>query len=123
MSFNGRYILNERGDPEPCEDLLEWAAWFETSMSARTVARDQVGPWFVSTVFLGLDFSWRPMEDPLTYQPVLWESAVFEAEEMSAMLRYTSREAAIEGHQEFVRACQEAEEEWRTYAEHRTDAK
>lgn len=39
-------------EPVPCEDVLEWAAWFETA--DRTVAYTEVGPFVVSTIFLAL---------------------------------------------------------------------
>lgn len=48
-----RYILTEdhRVVPEP--DLLTWARWFEDA--DRHVGQDWVGPYRISTVFLGLD--------------------------------------------------------------------
>jgi hypothetical protein len=103
MNFNGRYILDAHGDPQPCHDLIEWAMWFETSRDVRKVALDQIGPYTVSTIFLALDFSFVPMTDPLTYEPVLWETIVFAGDSPIAQRRYASREAAISGHQEFVR--------------------
>jgi hypothetical protein len=103
MNFNGRYILDERGEPMPCEDLIEWATWFETAEGNRRVAGDQVGPYFISTIFLGLDYdhSLRPMADPLTYRPLLWETMVFKDGPVEVR-RYRSREAALAGHKEFV---------------------
>lgn len=108
MNFNGRFILDEHGEPQPCEDLLTWGAWFETSGDARRVALDEVGPYRISTVFLGLDHSWTPMEDPLTYQPVLWETAIFAGDSMTAMRRYVSRADALRGHREFIKILQQA---------------
>lgn len=23
------YVLDENGEPSPCDDLMQWAAWFE----------------------------------------------------------------------------------------------
>lgn len=117
-NFNGRYILDKDGNVMPCVDLIEWAQWFETSIDQRRVARDQVGDYTVSTIFLGLDHGFglvRAWEtDPLHYQPVLWESIVFSIVGGACdMWRYRSREAALEGHaalmQEYQRiADQEA---------------
>lgn len=104
MDFNGRYILDEKDNPQPCEDLELWGRWFERSR--RQIALDYIGPWMISTVFLALDYSFssRPEDDPLLYQPMLWESMVFEVKgsdlESLTMRRYRSREAALVGHQE-----------------------
>lgn len=45
------YILDENGEPVPAA-LEQWAAWLETD--ERMVARDTVGRFLVSTVFLGM---------------------------------------------------------------------
>lgn len=54
MKTNDKYILGgEDGHtPVPVDDLLEWARWFETA--DRVVKQEKIGPYFVSTVFLGL---------------------------------------------------------------------
>ena len=52
----------------PCFDLMEWARWFETA--DRVVARTDVGPLRVSTVFLGMDHSWEG-------RPHLFETMIF----------------------------------------------
>jgi hypothetical protein len=62
-----RYILNAAGDPAPCEDLLEWARWYE-ERDNRRVALDEVNGVRVSTVFLGLDHGWG------RGAPALWET-------------------------------------------------
>ncbi len=48
------YILDDNGEPAPCADSLAWARWFEDP-KRRRVASAEVGPWTVSTVFLGID--------------------------------------------------------------------
>lgn len=94
------YILNERGEPEPCGDMMRWAIWFETD--ERRVVRKQTFmageppvEVTVSTVFLGIDHGWG------MGAPVLWETMVF-GPEGEFQLRYTSREAAINGHNQVV---------------------
>lgn len=67
--INGRYILNERGNPVKEPDLMKWAKWFEKS--ERHVGDETIGKSRVSTVFLGLDHSFG--DSP----PVLWETMVF----------------------------------------------
>lgn len=113
--MNGRYILNDDGEPVPCEDLFLWAAWMETGNRVlkqdyvegerRTVklsGREYQQSVGVSTVFLGLDHGFG--EGP----PVLWESMVFGTSLDGEQRRYTSRAAALEGHAELVALAREA---------------
>lgn len=91
-----RYILDAAGNPQPCEDLLEWGRWMETA--PRGVARDidegpDGGTIRVSTVFLGLDHSF------VGGPPVLWETLVFGGPLDGEMERYTSKADALRGHQ------------------------
>jgi hypothetical protein len=93
-----RYILDEHGQPQPCDDLLEWGRWFETSHAARIVSRDKdegLGGTevTVSTVFLALDHQFG------NGPPVLWETLVFGGPLDGEMDRYCSLEDAILGHQ------------------------
>lgn len=73
--MNDKYILNDRGEPVPCNDLMTWAKWFEGNSNQRIVKQDAVGKSKISTVFLGLDHVW-PLK-PFGHQPVLWETMVF----------------------------------------------
>lgn len=112
MKTNGKYILDEKGDVVECNDLLKWAEWFETSGERRKIAYDDVGDHYVSTVFLGLDYSFGGKK------PILFETMVFEKGESKTKLvtgdddklitynksldefsrRYSTREEAVEGH-------------------------
>jgi hypothetical protein len=66
-----RYIL-EGHEPKPCEDLMEWARWFEAAGEKRIVAQTEVGNDVkVSTVFLGLNHSWDGGP------PLLFETMIF----------------------------------------------
>jgi hypothetical protein len=101
----GKYILDVRGEPVPCDDVAAWAFWFETA--DRRVAQDMdegegAAGVRVSTVFLGLDhaFAGGP--------PILWESLVFGGALDGEQRRYTSRAAALEGHQELCRLVAQA---------------
>lgn len=76
-----RYILTDdhRVVPEP--DLLTWAHWFETA--DRHVTEAMVGPYRVSTVFLGLDHDFRPFafvfgECPSSPSPLVFETMIFD---------------------------------------------
>ncbi len=51
-----KYILNDANEPIPCEDVHVWGTWFER-FENRKVARTEIGPWEISTIFLGLNHS------------------------------------------------------------------
>lgn len=74
-----KYILNARGEPQQCDDILDWGAWYETA--SRRVAVSNIDDpesdvtYMVSTVFLGLDHC--HFRGP----PILWETMVFKGEE------------------------------------------
>ena len=66
-----KYILDNRGEPLLCHSLMDWANWFENA--DRVVARDRVGIFYISTIFLGIDYGFRGI-------PILWETMVFEGD-------------------------------------------
>ena len=90
--MSDKYILNEAGEPEACEDFVRWANWFE--LNERHVACDNIKGVRVSTVFLGINHNWS--EGP----PVLWETMIFGGEHDEYQRRYTSRADAEAGHNE-----------------------
>jgi hypothetical protein len=67
--MSDKYILEGR-NPIACDNLIEWAKWFETA--DRIVEKTNIGHLYVSTVFLGLDhrFGGRGM-------PILFETMIF----------------------------------------------
>jgi hypothetical protein len=52
------------------EELLEWGRWFQKA--DRIVKQEYIGPYFVSTVFLGTDYNFA-MQGP----PILFETMIF----------------------------------------------
>jgi hypothetical protein len=55
MKWRGRLQYKLIGKlPVPCDNVIEWALAFER-MEDRQVAKTEIGPLTVSTVFLGLD--------------------------------------------------------------------
>jgi hypothetical protein len=85
--------------PVPCRDMIEWARWMEKG--ERVVAQTQVGPLWISTVFLGLDHNHSGRGDPL-----LFETMIFgDAEERGEGDRYTTWDEAERGHARFVEEC------------------
>lgn len=116
------YILNEAGDVQAVDDVLTWALWFEKS-DKRVLRQDYLdnpfpptqeqipyllhrhpdleeaivkGDWrvMVSTVFLGLDHNWWKGD------PILWETMTFFGPLHEDQRRYSSKEAALAGHEE-----------------------
>lgn len=94
---HGRYILDARGEPVPCEDINEWGRWYGNIDNRRLAEDRDEAPGApdirISTVFLALDHQWG--DGP----PVLWETLVFGGPLDGEMDRYTSRAAALRGHQ------------------------
>ena len=107
----GTFVLDADGEPVPEYDIEKWAAWFDGANKQRRVADTRLESCRISTVFLGLDHSFMPILDPLSYRPLLWETMVFGGEHDGDMERYQSRELAEAGHAEFVSRCEQAERE------------
>jgi hypothetical protein len=92
------YMLNAAGEPIPASDALEWGLSFKSA--ARHVADERIGPYRISTVFLGIDHNFM-REGP----PVLWETMVFGVGYRDiALLRCSgAREQAEAMHQRMVK--------------------
>jgi len=88
--MSGRYILDGKS-PVPCDDLIEWARWFETA--ERHVAETQVGPVLVSTVFLGINHSFG--RGP----PLLFETMIFGMDDNDYQVRCSTWDEAENDHQ------------------------
>src|SRR5215831_12976163 len=98
MGYSSNYYILEGKTPVPISDFLEWGRWMADA--DRHVAKDYVGPIWVSTVFLGLDHSF------LVGMPILFETMIFtdrmEMEEL-AIRRYATWEQAEQGHKVALR--------------------
>lgn len=91
------YKLDEAGAPVPCENILEWAAWFAQNQETRVVVKTELSSGTtVSTVFLGIDHGFHGDE------PVLWETMMFGGDYDLACDRYRSRNDALVGHELWV---------------------
>jgi hypothetical protein len=78
--------------PVPCNSIEEWQSWF--LHTDRAVGRDNVGPLFVSTVFLGVDHNHSGRGDPM-----LFETMIFDGNEDSYQVRCSTwGQAEIEHH-------------------------
>ena len=81
-----KYILTEDHQVVPEPDLFVWARWFESA--DRHVAETLVGPYRVSTVFLGLDHDFGGvrglrlealgLEIQTSRPPLIFETMVFD---------------------------------------------
>lgn len=97
--MSDHYLLDPTtGDPVKVDDLLEWARYFERSNCQ--IALDVVGHRRVSTVFLGIDHNFTGG------QPLLFETLVFP--ECERCERYSTKGAAIVGHNRIVSELREA---------------
>lgn len=97
--MSDKYILDASGNPQRCDDAIQWAMSFE--QTDRQVADDIIGNVRVSTVFLGLDHRFSGDGDP-----ILWETMIFGGKQDGYQDRYTSKESAIEGHQKALNLVQ-----------------
>ena len=96
-----KYILDEQGEPVPCDDPLKWSEWFETAN--HRLAFDTLGyegsAVEVSTVFLGINHNFGT-EGP----PLLWETLVSGPGCDDGYLeRYSTEAEALRGHTKAVR--------------------
>lgn len=102
-----RYILDEKGEPVPCEDLMEWARWMEAN--DRTVWKTTLDDGrIVSTVFLGIDHAWPLDGDVAKHAPVLFETMIFPKDSFDEQYcdRYCTREEAKAGHVRAIMSVQ-----------------
>ena len=74
---------------------MRWATWFETA--DRHVRHSEQGDVRVSTVFLGLDHSFRDHGPPIVF-----ETMVFVGDEAVGQERYATWAEAEEGHARWV---------------------
>jgi hypothetical protein len=84
------FILNEKRQVVPCDDLDEWVEWMATSLEQRVVAKTHVGGYRVSTVFTG------------ERREALFETAILGAPRI--VERYSTWAAAEAGHARWLTA-------------------
>lgn len=102
--MNGYYILGPGHVILPCISLLQWAAWMEKS--DRHVARTEfdIGV-IVSTVFLGLDHSFRDNGPPILFETMVFSDAS-DFEDLQC-IRYATWEEAEAGHEQMCNKVRE----------------
>lgn len=91
------YILDEHDNPIAEPDMVLAARWFGNNPKRRIVTKTDVNEdCTLSTVFLGLDHSYRGGE------PILYESMWFGGPNNGDMRRYNTKKEAFEGHLEML---------------------
>lgn len=100
-NITGKYILDKKGRPVPEPDVEKWGRWFETAK--RHIGADTLRGYYVSTIFLGLDYNFSQKG-----KPILWETMVFykhtkRSSRYNIDRRFSSRLTAKRYHNSIVR--------------------
>jgi len=103
-----KYILNEKGKPVEEADLFKWAAWFENAREQRIVAKTQIGDLLVSTVFLGMDYSFEKSSVPILYETMVFVGSDISKEHPDGFNRYATWDEALAGHHEICKKVSES---------------
>jgi len=90
------YILDDAGDPIPCDDILTWGQWMQTH--PKHIGDTWVDDVRISTIFTGVDTGF--------HLPMLFETMLFLHEKPVDGRRYSTREEALAGHSRFVSAVE-----------------
>lgn len=103
-NITGTYWILEGKTPVPCSDSAEWERWFEKA--DRTVAKDKINGYLVSTIFLGKSHT-------LEAQPLLFQTLFFKPSWLSDetyVYCYATWEEALEGHKEIIKKLNSKQE-------------
>lgn len=101
------HYFDKAGNPISMRD---WARLIEyAGLDYKIVSRTEVGPYRVSTVWLGLDHGHLRWDQDADYQPIIFETMVFGRDEEGDpgwedfdMERYSTEEQALAGHRAMV---------------------
>lgn len=111
------YLLNEDKSAREVTNVLEWAKEFEESN--RAVKQEQVGDWFVSTMFLGLDMGFRE-KIPLIFETMIFDENKpitytiggkdYEGHKDIYQERYSTYDEALKSHELLVQSIRDGKE-------------
>src|SRR5262245_34782727 len=96
--------------PVPMRDdeLLAWAEWYEKA--DRIVKQEYAGPYFISTVFLGLDHNFARNGPPILFETMIFSDFA----SLSYQERCSTWEEALAMHQRGVEWATIRKEHWGT---------
>lgn len=113
------YILDEEDNPKEAVNIFEWCNWFSKNLDKRVVSKTTVENLTVSTVFLGVNYTFDE-GIPLLYESMVFDEndKPFQFDKVSSLQkasieefgfdffgcskRYATKTGAIEGHNEIV---------------------
>jgi len=100
------YILDDHRLAVPT-DLMTWGEWLERASETRerVVAQEDIGSYWVSTVFVGIDMSFN-FGDPLLFETMLFDRASDRPWSDVWMNRCSTWDEAVDMHEEGVREAQ-----------------
>lgn len=99
-------------------DLMTWAEWYQTDPTARRVAETETEFFWVSTVFLGVNYNWSPSGPPIVFETMVFDrqstikplfGRLARVHESQDCWRYSTWDDAITGHDAAVRRIQKLE--------------
>jgi hypothetical protein len=91
------FILDDNNEPQEAT-VEELGGWMKDDR--HVVKQDRLWPWFVSTIFLGIDH--RYPSSAGSQEPVLFETMVFRGQHEVKCRRYCTRDEAMAGHQDMA---------------------
>jgi hypothetical protein len=114
-NYRPYYILDANGEAVPFEgSVLEWAQWLEEDK--RKVQQSNVGLYWVSTVFLGINHAFLPGQPPQVFETMIFtrwtiptkpggifKKPFFHPHDLDYQERYATRAEALAGHKRAVR--------------------
>jgi hypothetical protein len=97
------YKLDENKNPVPCS-TYEFTMQQEQFEKFKRVAKTQLGPYTVSTVFLSIDHNWGGKGPPVLFETMIWSDKQTDklGEFFNFQTRYCTWEEAIAGHESIV---------------------
>lgn len=97
MSERARYYILDGHTVVPCNDINVWGRCF--GGDGRIVAKTEIGPLYISTVFLGLDHNFSYLIDGAgDHEPLVFETMIFDDGDDSYQTRCSTWEQAEEMH-------------------------
>lgn len=93
------YILDINKNPVPCE-TVEAFKWKTENPALARVGSDNVGKYWISTVFLVLDHGWHG-------DSKLFETCIFTSHDNEVVERYSTWDEAHAGHNRWIEKAKE----------------